>query len=633
MRKCLAGLMVLFFCAPLAWAGSGRGTQQREGTPPFGGLTALSKAEGQRVPTSAAAQLRHEYYLQDFSRVAADGKPLLKKYPKDLELRAWYAVGEFRTIEAPDLPALADAMKKSAPASPWTLLATAVSGGVTAEFDPRLDQCEKAIAAAKGNTDVLVLATDVVRMGALYANLFHHTPTAGPLKDFLAKHKGAYKRTPAGLAAEAQALDTLAGIQKDAKSTAAVKLAERVLKSDPGNVTALLLKSRALLKNRDYQANYDLLKAGAQAVPDSYVLHVAYWKAVLTRPNGKPAAQRQEILADAARILAVAKPCAQTIEMDVDGEQQIASQSLQTALGDLFAEKYPNSDVSDAALLERAFQYDFATETQRELLIAALESFLDRPKHYDPDLVNTANNELVYALTKEKNPDLDRLYKSELAMAGSTEGPNTSGIVMLADRKSHLPEIEALARKQLDAQWTKLQENLKSASADQVKSQVTEFLQYNARDWLDALGWVEFQEGKIDAAFPDLEEASKLNAQNQQAAVHLGRVYEAKGENAKAEKLFRDAFAMPYYGEGDDPAIAALRGLYIHTHGGDTGLEAYMQPIVTKDEARREKVVLATRLKPEKPIKTFELAALDGKQVGSEGLRGKYLVLNFWATW
>lgn len=613
MRKFVASLGVLIFCAPFVWAGTTgkRGQKQTAAASP------------------AAAQMRQEYFLGDTSRVVADAKPLLKKYPNDLELHAWYVIAKGYGDE---LAGIVDQMKKASPDSPWTLLASAATAGYQGEFDTKLDLCEKAIAGAKGDPDVLVLATGIVKQAALIESFSQKPPNADALKAFLSKYKGEFKRSSEGLAAEAQALDMVAQIEKNTKSTAALKMADAALKSDPTNVAALLLKSQILLKQKAFQANYDLLKPAAQAVPGSYALHQAYWQAVFALPNANAAQQAREIEADASRIIAAVKPSTSIVQMSLRAIGN-SSPSLATTVGDLFLKQYPHSNVEDAVLYSRATAEEAVTEDARDAQVLSLEGFIARSKHYDTDLLGTANWMLVNDMTQQDKPDLDRLYQAELATKDSSMGMPAAGIVKLADGKSHLPEIEALAASQLDAQWAKLQDNLKTTPDSQVKANVQSFIQYTAGTWLDALGWVELQEGKVDSSLPDLEAASKFSPQNPQIAVHLGDAYEAKGESAKAEKTFLDAFAMPYYGEGDHPAIKALRDLYVHTHGGDKGLEAYMQPIIAKDTARRHKAVLAERLSPEKPLKTFELASLTRTQVGSNGLKGKYLILNFWATW
>jgi tetratricopeptide (TPR) repeat protein len=582
----------------------------------------------QPARSAAAEKLRHEFYAQDFSLVAQDGTQMLPQYPNDLELRAWYVVGASLSYSSDGLDAVVEGMKQSAPDSPWTLLASA-----TLLRDPKeqIDLCEKAVASEGANPDVLVLATSLVQRASLIQSYAQHPPNADELKKFVTEHKAAYERSTNTLAAEAQALDTVATIEieKDTKSTAAVELAARVLKRNPDNVAALLLKAAVLQKQTKYEAAYELLKIVAKAIPDSYALHMAYWDAAMTRPGAKEADQKGEIEADATRIFSSVTPSTQIVETALLKLDQDPP-AVGTEIGDLILEKYPETAVEDAVLYYRANK-DLpmaATDQNTDHKIKALEAFIGRPKHYDDNLVKDANGMLIYDLTSQKNPDLGRLYQTMV-----TQGGNPQAITILADHKSHLPEIEKLAKSKLDSQWTELQKTIKDTPDSQMKTRVESFISYGAGGWLEALGWVYFNEGKLDAALSKIEIASKLNPNDPECAVHLGRVYEARGDNARAEQIFEDALSKPYYGEGDQPAVAALRELFLHTHGGETGLDAYMQPILEKDRARRKSVILGERLKPEKPIPPFTLASLDGKKVASGDLKGKLVIVNFWATW
>jgi tetratricopeptide (TPR) repeat protein len=579
--------------------------------------------------SAATEPLRHEFYAQDFSRMTQDGKHMLPQHPNDLELRAWYVVGAANSHDSDGLDAVIAGMKQSAPESPWTLLAVAAT---SSDFKEVLGLCEKAIAKDTANPDMLVLASDIVRRASLRQSDLQHPPNANELKKFIAEHKAEFERSTDGLAAMAQALDTIATIEKDSKATGAVELADRVLKTELDNVAMLLLKSRTLQKETKNDAAYELLKTAAKAVPDSYALHMAYWDAVISLPDRKAADQKREIEADATRIFSNVIPSTQIIQTAL-GKLDQDPPDLGTAIGDLILKKYPETAAEDTVSYYRANKDLPMAEADQNLdhKVKALEAFLDRPKHYDDNLLKTANQTLIYYLTSQKSPDVERLYQAVVAVGGSAPS-----VIILADHKVHLAEIEKLAMTKLDSQWTALEKMIKDTPEGQLKGSLENLFSYgpgNPGNWLDALGWVYFNEGKLDAALSKIEIASKLNPKDPERAVHLGRVYEAKGDNARAEQTFEDALSQPYYGEGNHPAVAAFRELYVHTHGGETGLEGYMQPILEKDRARRKTVILGERLKPEKPIPQFTLALLNGKKVASQDLRGKWVILNFWATW
>jgi thiol-disulfide isomerase/thioredoxin len=551
---------------------------------------------------------------------------MLPQYPNDLELRAWYVVGANLSYSSDGLDAVVEGMKQSAPDSPWTLLASAT---LLRDQKEKLDLCEKAVASDGANPDVLVLATSLLQRASLIQSYAQHPPNADELKKFVTGHKAAYERSTNGLAAEAQALNTIATIEKDSNATAALELADRVLKDNPDNVTMLLLKSGALQKEEQYEAAFELLKAAAKGVPDSYALHMAYWDAVMALPDAKAADQKQEIEADATRIFSSVMPSTQIVQMALYKLDRNPP-DLGTAIGDLILKKYPETAAEDAVFYCRANK-DLpmaATDQNLDHKIKALGTFIDRPKHYDDNLLKDANGMLIYDMTSQKNPDLERLYQAIVTVGGTPQG-----VSVLADHKSHLPEIEKQATTQLDSEWTELQKAVKDWPEEELKGYMQHVLLHDSARWLDALGWVYFNEGKLEAALSKIEIASKLNPNDPECAIHLGRVYEARGDNARSGEIFKDALSKPYYGEGDHPAVAALRELYVHVHGSEAGLDAYMQPILEKDRARRKAVILGERLKPEKPIPPFTLASLNGKEVASEDLKGKLVIVNFWATW
>lgn len=78
--------------------------------------------------------------------------------------------------------------------------------------------------------------------------------------------------------------------------------------------------------------------------------------------------------------------------------------------------------------------------------------------------------------------------------------------------------------------------------------------------------------------------------------------------------------------------LDALRGGYVEDHGSEQGFEEYVDGLKSPEgqQALREKV---KREMCKEKIAGFEMKNLKGKTIRSLSLKGKILVLDFWATW
>jgi len=578
-------------------------------------LTASQFAFAQSTAARSAAveRVRHLYYNQDGWLATAEANRLFAKNPDDIELAGWHVMLGQNDSKAADYVA---AMKKKAPDSPWTLLAESQTTS-----GPQVEKlCNEAIAKSNGDPDILYLATQRMSFAAYLSH------DEAKYKAFVESHKNDYAKSSEGLYILASAEQSFAR-GASSKGDSIIAIYDKALQLDPKNVGAAIGKANVLKFAGKFEKSRELLKATVQAVPDSYSLHAAYWNAIVADIAIKPEEQQKQIVADALQFFSQYEPSAQTVNIAFNTLEGVAPKSTKE-VADLILKKYPDSPASDAVSLTLAMK-DLpmaAPEQNVTAKIIALEKFLDRPKHYDDEVVKQANRNLIGLLASEDNPDLDRLYKATVAVGGDPRG-----ITVLATHKVHLPEIEFMAMKQADAQWAEMR------TAVATQEDKTGFLDFwmdsFVEPWQDALGWVYFNEGKLDEAQAKLEFASKLSPDNVTAAIHLGRVYEAQGQLDKAETTFKEALVKPYYGEGDHPAVKALRDLYIHRHGNADGVDAYMKPILEQDLQRRKRAVLSARIRSPKEIANFSLKTLDGKTVTSSDLKGKITVINFWATW
>ncbi|NTD97491.1 redoxin domain-containing protein [Agrobacterium tumefaciens] len=84
-------------------------------------------------------------------------------------------------------------------------------------------------------------------------------------------------------------------------------------------------------------------------------------------------------------------------------------------------------------------------------------------------------------------------------------------------------------------------------------------------------------------------------------------------------------------GKANDEMSAAFKTLYIKLKGSDAGFDQYAAEIRKGIIANLQQKLTKEMIK--KPAVDFTLTDLDGKQVTLSSLKGKTVILDFWATW
>ncbi|TDQ11158.1 redoxin domain-containing protein [Pedobacter metabolipauper] len=231
------------------------------------------------------------------------------------------------------------------------------------------------------------------------------------------------------------------------------------------------------------------------------------------------------------------------------------------------------------------------------------------------------NLNVAMAYANAKNPDKALAYASSFETT-SWVGEGRSRVALALIRNGLIDPAGLLLKKAIESTEPFLKVE---RTTDYGKFAAASGYRYYCTDYADVL----FRQGKYEealkfikiahAAFPETK--GSVNAIYAQTLVKLNR--------------YPEAFTLIDEAVKRGQATTAIKGLmkevYVKAKGSESGYAAY-EADVKKLFAEQTKAQLAKQMFKE-TAPTFSLKDLDGHTVSTESLKGKTVVLDFWATW
>jgi thiol-disulfide isomerase/thioredoxin len=152
----------------------------------------------------------------------------------------------------------------------------------------------------------------------------------------------------------------------------------------------------------------------------------------------------------------------------------------------------------------------------------------------------------------------------------------------------------------------------------------------------DVRGQIDRSQHNYDAAVKDLQQSYAIRP-NSMAAQELGEICEMRNDFARAIEKYTLAFVLPENGPAGKVDRREVRkqlgNVWRRVHGSEQGLGEQLLQAYDRLDLPPENASPAERNKNAKDTFAFVLRNLDGTPLPLAPLKGKVIVLSFWATW
>ncbi|MEO7264022.1 MAG: TlpA disulfide reductase family protein, partial [Ferruginibacter sp.] len=145
----------------------------------------------------------------------------------------------------------------------------------------------------------------------------------------------------------------------------------------------------------------------------------------------------------------------------------------------------------------------------------------------------------------------------------------------------------------------------------------------------DTYAFILYKLGEYKQGLPYAKEAATINKlknaeYNERYAQLAEKAMPANETIVLLEQFVKDGAASPKTKD-------ILKSLYVVQHKNDEGYEAYIANLGMDAKAKKQAEILSSIIN--EPSPSFSLRDMDGKTVSLQELKGKTIIVDFWATW
>jgi peroxiredoxin len=196
-----------------------------------------------------------------------------------------------------------------------------------------------------------------------------------------------------------------------------------------------------------------------------------------------------------------------------------------------------------------------------------------------------------------------------------------------AKKGAHLDEAAKISKQTLEL----TKEKIANPGTESFTSSKTLKERYESSydSFADTYAFILFKQRKFKEALSyETPVFEKSNGKDIEVNEHYALMLKAAGEDQKAKTVIENAVKD---GKSSESMVADLKTLYVKAKGSETGFDQYFADL--KNAATQVARTALAKEMINKPAPLFTLKDTSGKVISLADLKGKVVVIDFWATW
>ncbi|BAU54202.1 TlpA family protein disulfide reductase [Mucilaginibacter gotjawali] len=305
--------------------------------------------------------------------------------------------------------------------------------------------------------------------------------------------------------------------------------------------------------------------------------------------------------------------------------RELKKQTSADSLGAIMRVKFPNG-----TLVKNELATAFYKEKEPAKKDSIYHVYVEKYPDNKTEKANNMDNfrlQLASAYLDIADTFNFRKYESQVINKFNLQGELNNVAYELAKKGEKMDEAQALSKESLDIVRDKLN-NLQPepfASLAQLKKNYAYIYDMDA----DTYAFILAKQSKFEEALkyeqPVVDHSKTIDPDIYGNYI---QILVGLGQNDKAKDA---AEAAVKAGQGSADIKAALKTLYIKTNGKDDGYEKYIASLESASKMKAREELAKTMI--DQPAPLFNLKDLNGKSYSLSDLKGKVVIVDFWATW